>query len=108
MESKESTRHVILPESLEAQTVAGMSVGDTKAAHWQVMKVDSSRGCWLHPGLAVYDDPEGERALLITKTEEGYVVDATLVQHPAWEVESDFSLYQIPDEEWIPVARLIF
>ncbi len=102
------TRHALLPESLEVLTVQGMSVGDTVAASCQAMKVDSSRRLWLHPNFSVYDNPEEGRTLVISRTESGYEVDVKLVKNPEWEPEDSFDRYEVVEEEWIPVSRLVF
>ncbi|HET7320003.1 MAG TPA: hypothetical protein VFI84_00275 [Candidatus Saccharimonadales bacterium] len=72
------------------------------------MKVDSTRRLWLHPNFSVYDNPKEGSALIISKTETGYEVDTKLVVNPEWEPEDSFERYEVPDESWIPVTRLIF
>jgi hypothetical protein len=87
--------------------VNGMAIGDTMATSCQAMKVNSKRECFLHPTFSVFGSAEEYRSLLITRTTEGYVVDTTLVANPDWEPEETFERYGIPEDEWIPVVRLI-
>lgn len=108
MESKEALRTAKLPEFLEAQTVDQMLPGETKAAQTEILLVEPNRNVWLHPEWKVYDNPSEKHPLLITRTEEGYVVDTTLVEESGWFSNTAIDEIEVDGKKPLPILQIIF
>lgn len=67
-------KQAILPENLEAATLASMSVGESAYTLPWGMWVDGDRRCWLHPGYPAEPKPGGTVRMRVELQPNGFHV----------------------------------
>ena len=103
------TQQAKLPLFLEGQTVEGMSPGESRAVQTHAMVVDTNYDLWLVSAWKTYSNPSEEHPLIITRLEDGYEVDATLVEDPGWFKNPDLAEFEESEERrLLPVLGIKF
>lgn len=108
MESRQGIRTARLPEFLQQQTVSDMCPGDERWAQLGAMLVLPSGESYLHPDWKVYQEPSEQHPLVIQRTEEGYIVDTTLIGDDGWFFNDDLESLETDGKQPLPILRVIF
>lgn len=108
---RDTFKNARLPEDLEETSLKSMEVGDSSWAVPWAMEVDSQRRCWLKSGFKGFDIPGGTVSMLVTRMEEGFIVDISQVGDYKWlpgqTLEDEDLEDQNPENpEWLPVIRI--
>lgn len=87
-------RQAKLPLFLGAKAVEDMAIGESRAVQTHAMIVDANYDLWVVGAWKTYSNPSEDHPLIITRTDNGYDVDATLVEDDGWFVDKELTEHE--------------